>query len=212
MNIIASVAVCFIPLIAIFVCLAMMIKNFKVPYGLLSCLLGLLSIIPIAAVQLFIDKSGVLKVTTLTSVLLEAIVLNGIVEECIKMGLLFFLPATKTNLKTFFCYCLLCGLAVGCFETLIYLISGYENISLRMLTAVVIHVTCTGLSGLFVYSVRNKMAHVKPLICAILFHGIYNYFAGFSSSIKWFAIAVIFIAIIECRICYKTLSDISTKQ
>ena len=78
MNIIASVAVCFIPLIAIFVCLAMMIKNFKVPYGLLSCLLGLLSIIPIAAVQLFIDKSGVLKVTTLTSVLLEAIVLNEI--------------------------------------------------------------------------------------------------------------------------------------
>lgn len=211
MNIVASIAICFIPLIAVFICFAILIKKFKTSWGLLSCLLGLISIIPIAAVQLFLDKSQLIKVTSLGAVLLEDLVLNGIVEESIKMGLLFILPAKKTNLKTFFVYSILCGLSVGCFESLIYLISGYENIGLRMITAVVIHLTCTGLCGLFVYSVRNKIVHVKPLIIAILFHGVYNYFAGFSSSIKYFSYAVILFAIIECRLCYKTLQESSIK-
>jgi RsiW-degrading membrane proteinase PrsW (M82 family) len=243
MNIYASLAICFIPLIAIFVCMKLLLPSFKINYGLISCLLGLLAVIPIAAIQFFIENKNLFSVTTLGSVLLQAIVINGFVEETIKMSLLFILPS-KTELPSFFSYSLLSGLAVACFESLIYLISGYENIGLRMVTAVVIHTCCAGLSGLFVFSIRHKKTSAKnssakkqpkletkskrtakkvtdsstpssiriiAYIFAVLLHGVYNYFAGFNTGIKYFSIAAILFALIECRVQYKAVSDSSIK-
>ena len=94
---------------------------------------------------------------------------------------------------------MLSGLALGCFESVIYLVSGYENIGLRLVTAVMLHTACAGLGGIFVWSVKNKRTKVLPFIFAIILHGVYNYFAGFSTSIRWFSIVIIVLAFIECR-------------
>ena len=207
----ASVAVCFIPLVAVFICFVLLVPEFKTKWGLLACLLGLLAVIPIAAFQFLIDTYKLLPATSLGLVLLEALILNGLIEESLKMGLLFIMPAKKINLPSFFACALLAGLAVGCFESVIYLISGYENIGLRMVTAVVVHTSCSGLSGLFVYSVHRKPIHVMPFIYAVVLHGIYNYFAGFTTAIRYFSIAVILFTLIECRIWYKNMSESSIK-
>ena len=209
MNIYASIAICFIPLAATFVCFALLVPEFKIRWGLLSCFLGLLAVIPIAAIQFILERIPFFEATSLGIVLLEALILNGLVEEAIKMGLLALLPAKKFELPAFFSYALLSGLAVGCFESVIYLISGYENIGLRMITAVIIHTACAGLSGLFIYSIRTERKHIMPFVYAILFHGIYNYFEGFTTAIHYFSIAVILFALIECRIWYRNLSDSS---
>src|SRR5574344_447508 len=242
MNIFASVAICFIPLVAFFICVKLLVPQVKISWGLISCLLGLCAVIPIAAIQLFLDKIKFFTTTSLASVLLQALVLNGLIEETIKMLLLFILPAKKIGLSeeprkylpAFFTYALLSGLSVASFESLIYVISGYQNIGLRMATAVVIHTCCAGLSGLFVFSTHlKKMATSKTTsskkqsandtvslsprlrviayIFAVLLHGVYNYFAGFNTSIKYFSFAVILFALIECRVQYKAISDSSIK-
>ncbi|MDY5817253.1 MAG: hypothetical protein SPK26_04430, partial [Treponema sp.] len=66
---------------------------------------------------------------------------------------------------------------------------------------------CTGLCGLFVYSCRNKPRHVSCLVAAILLHGFYDFFAGFSGNMRWFSIAVVLMTIAECRIKYTSLEN-----
>lgn len=211
MNIFVSIAFCFIPLIAFFICLILLSKHFNFFKGLFACLIGLFSVVPIAAIQFVLDANHLFSATSLGAVLLESIILNGLIEEAIKMGLLFLVPHKKVQLSEFFCYSLLCGLSVGCFESVIYLISGYEHVGLRLITAVIIHLACTGLGGLFVYSIKNKSViqglKITPFMLAVVIHGIYNYFAGFSGPIKYFSFGVILFALIECRICYKRLSE-----
>ena len=46
---------------------------------------------------------------------------------------------------------------------------------------------------------------ISCLVVAVLLHGIYDFFAGFSGSLRWFAIAVVLMAMIECRIKYTSL-------
>lgn len=207
MNVVIPILLCFIPLVAFFVCLKLLMPCFKIFKGLIACLLGLFSVIPIAAFQFLLDAQHLFTASSLLTVLVQSLVLNGLIEEAIKMGLLFIVPAKDMELKEFFAYSLLCGLAVGCFESVIYLISGYENVGLRMITAVIIHVTCTGLSGLFVYSVKYKCRKVLPFVLAVLIHGIYNYFAGFSGGIQYFSFIVILFAVIECRVRYKSILE-----
>lgn len=90
---------------------------------------------------------------------------------------------------------------------MVYLISGIEHLEIRMLTAVIIHAACAGLSGLFVYSIKNGSTKVLSFILAILLHGIYNYFAGFKmdSFFFWFSLVVVLVSIVECRIRYRSL-------
>lgn len=199
MNIYASVAVCFIPLVAVSICLALLIKGLKIRHILLSALLGLLAVIPIAALQMAVDHISFFSAETLASVLIHSLVINGLIEESIKMCLLFFLPAKKYDIWKFLFCAMLSGLALGCFESVIYLVSGYENIGLRLVTAVMLHTACAGLGGLFVWSVRNTKAKLTPFIFAVILHGIYNYFAGFNSGIRWFSLVIILLAFIECR-------------
>ena len=69
--------------------------------------------------------------------------------------------------------------------------------------------TCTGLCGMFIYSCRHKPAKTSLLITAVILHGIYDFFAGFSttSNLRWFSIAVVLMAIAECRIKYTSLQN-----
>ena len=111
------------------------------------------------------------------------------------------------------------GLALGCFESVVYYFDHlqiahskgatllYGQIAVRIFTSDIIHMMCTGLGGLFIYSCRNKPKRVSFLVIAVLLHGIYDFFAGFSTTnnLRWFSIAVVLMAIIECRVKYTSL-------
>ena len=125
------------------------------------------------------------------------------------MLFMFLLPAKNTRENLFFLYSILSGLALGCCETLFYLISGIDSLGLRMATAVIIHVACGALDGLFVYGIKTKRFNLSPFFFSFMLHGIYNYFAGFGQSSIYFylSFAVILFAIIECRIQYIKIRD-----
>lgn len=201
-------AYCFLPLLVFICCVSILSKEYKLWKALLSCLLGMLTVIPIAVLQSAINGSKLLNLNGLHGILISAIVLNGLVEECVKALLLFLLPISpekeRKAKKAFFLCSLTAGLALGCLESFIYLIAGTQRIGLRMVTAVVIHTLCAGLGGLFAFSVRSKEVHILPLVFAVLTHGVYNYFAGFGVGSIYFYIsfAAILFAAIECRVRY----------
>ena len=156
-----SIALCFIPLAAVFLGIALLAEGFKIQYGLLSCALGLTAVFPIAVTQVVFQ--GFFDTGTLVMLLVRALIFNGLIEESIKMLIFFLLPAKKMQLKNFFQCAVLGGLALACFETLLYLVSGYAHIELRLISAVVIHVVCGGLGGIFVYSVAA--AYLFAYLC-----------------------------------------------
>ena len=207
-TIFLSAVYCFLPLVVFICCVQILVKDGRLWRSLLACLLGMLTVLPIAALQSAINGTKLLNLKGLVGILISAIVLNGLVEECVKAALLFILPLRKDGEKKakqdFFLCALTAGLALGCLESFVYLIAGTQHIGLRMITAGVIHTFCSGLGGLFVYSVKNRDVRILPLVLAILTHGVYNYFAGFGEGTPYFAISFVAIlfAAIECRVRY----------
>lgn len=206
-TLVFSVLVCMIPLLSVFAVMLILVKEFKALWGILSIFLGFAAVIPITAAQLAIESHGLIITSTLTRVFLKNLLICGLIEESIKMALMFILPSKKIALSGFFACALTAGLSLGCFETLAYLVIAGSSLELRMLTAVVIHTCCAGLSGLFVYSVKTGSPRPLSLILAIVLHGLYNYFAGFKSGsfFFWFSFVVVVISAVECRIRYRSM-------
>jgi len=144
--------------------------------------------------------------TNLTGVLISTL-LYGLVEESVKMLLLFFLPGKKISCKVFLVISLIMGCAVGSFETVMYVITGLGSTFLRLFTAVILHIVCAGLSGLFVWSAKNKKRYLAAFVTAVFAHGIYNFFAGFTGVWWWFSIVTILFAILRCRAYYADLCE-----
>lgn len=207
-GLIPAFLICTIPVLAALACMVLLVKEFRLRFGFLSVFCGLFAVVPIYAVQFFLELSGLSVADSLFSVLLKSILVNGVVEETIKMAMLFLFPSKKMTLKVFFACAVLSGLSLGCFETLIYIALGIQNIELRLLSAVVIHSCCAGLSGLFVFNLKNGSLKIYPIALAVLLHGIYNYFAGFrmDSIFFWFSLVVVLIAVVECRIRYRAMN------
>lgn len=219
MHVSAFLLLCFIPLVAFFLIFVLLIDGLKIRFALLASVLGLLAVLPIAFVQNFVLKLPVFNTNTVVSLLITAVVFNGVIEESLKMLFLLILPQKKMPLAAFFCCALLFGLALGTFESIIYLVSmvqsnalsggltaAYKLILLRMFSSVLIHTFCAGLSGLYIWMFKNHMNHVFPFIYATLLHGIYNFFAGFNSNYRWFSVIAILFALLECRIWYRTIT------
>jgi len=211
MNIYASIAMTFIPLVTVYICFLLLGKDFNKVHGATACLCGLLALIPIELMLMIIHTWYPFVSEKLSGRLLKGLLINGIIEESAKMAFLFILPAKKSKLSAFFSYAVLCGLTLGCLETLIYLINGNRSITLRLFTAVVMHTLCAGLSGLFVFCVkrRNELKEKSllwlPFVLAILFHGLYNYFAGIYGILHYFAYVVILATIFECKLRYQSV-------
>ena len=127
---------------------------------------------------------------------------------------LFGISTKKLQLKEFFVATLLFGMILGCFESATYFLQHlqktnarggqllYDILFLRMFSSDLIHMFCAGLSGLFVWGIKNKKIYVMPLVYAIFIHGIFNFFNYFNGGIQLFAYVAIFFAIIECRVKY----------
>ena len=155
--------------------------------------------------------------------LLKSLLLYGLIEELFKTLILIFLPhknlSESTEARDFLQLAFVAGLALGCFESVVYYFDHlqiansrgatllYGQIAVRIMTSDVIHMTCTGLCGLFIYSCRKAPRHTSFLVIAVLLHGIYDFFAGFANDLRWFSVAVVLMAIIECRIKYSALTN-----
>lgn len=216
MSVYMMMGLSFLPLLCIFVIFRFAISGFKVRYGLLAILLGLLSLVPIVIIQSFVRNLPVFTSNTLFAALITVMLFNGLIEESVKMGTLFLLPVKKINFPTFFALSLVAGLALGCFETVIYLFSGYLDIEVRTATAVVMHCLCTGLSGISVWLWKNpgekKKKSWAPWLWAVILHGSYNFFAGFSGFYRWFSLATIMLTALESRIWYKKIGGVEGEE
>lgn len=213
-----ALLLCFIPLV-----LVMLICTFgfklKVTHQLLACLFGLVAVLPISVIQYFIPVQPLFIRSPVTYSLLKSLLVYGLVEEAIKMGLIWPLPHKKYDSLSFLMLSFVLGIALGSFESVVYYLDHLQmanakgaqlilgQIFARIFTSDLIHMLCTGLSGLFVYSCRQKKAKVICLIYAIVFHGLYDFFAGFHTNLKWFSIVVILLTIAECRIKYTSLQN-----
>ena len=119
---------------------------------------------------------------------------------------LFFLPAKKIKLPVFIACAVIAGGTVGSFEAVMYFVAGTHYSALRLCTAAVLHALCAGLSGIFVWTAKNKTRKRKAqfaAFCAAVFcHGIYNFFAGFNGFLWWFSLAALLFALIQLRSFY----------
>ena len=211
MSVYAMVGLSFLPLVIFLTIFRLAVSGFKVWYGLVATLVGLFSLVPIVIVQYFLLlQLPVFTDNTLMEMFLTVMVFNGLIEETVKMFTLVLLPHRKPGFSAFLAMTFMCGLALGCFETIIYLFSGYHNIETRTLTAVLMHSFCAILSGIYVWTWRHPVERadggrapmVMPFVLATILHGVYNFFAGIDGWLYWFSIVAIVMAALECRIWY----------
>lgn len=205
--VVSTVAICVIPLIAAYFVMLLMVNGFKWWQGLVSCLCGMISVALIVGLQLVVDFSSIFTLNSLFMVLVGTLVANGLVEELLKAVTLVALPS-RIEQRVFFSYGILSGLTFACFETLLYFFAGGEGVSMRFITAVIIHAGCSGLASLTVYGFKTHKSYLFPFILAVLLHGLYDYFALFSNFLGWFKYAVVLVSLIECGVRYSKLKEL----
>ena len=213
---------CFVPLILV-IALFTFVYKLKLMYQLIAVFLGLIAVLPISFIQFFLPELPGVGFSPILHALLKSLLLYGLIEELFKTLILIFLPhknlSESTEARDFLQLAFVAGLALGCFESVVYYFDHlqiansrgatllYGQIAVRIMTSDVIHMTCTGLCGLFIYSCRKAPRHTSFLVIAVLLHGIYDFFAGFANDLRWFSVAVVLMAIIECRIKYSALTN-----
>lgn len=215
MNLYALLGISFIPAALFFALAVLLNRNIKIRYCLFSEILALFTVIPTSLIQFYVLGLPIFNTYTFASVMITAILFNGLIEEAMKMLFMCLIPQKNQILSTFFCCTLLYGLTVGGFESVIYVIKKFQEIQgqggkelvlqlllNRIFSAQAIHVFCAGLTGLYIWNFRRHKKNVMPFIYAVLLHGIYNFFASFTSAFHWLAIVAIFLAAVECRIFY----------
>ena len=223
MSIVLPIILCFIPLIAAFFIFVFALKA-NAAHLCSAILLGLAAVLPISVIQFFLPSLNILTSMPILREILKSLLLYGLVEEILKC--IFVLPLPKKD-KTALDFLLLAftmGLALGCFESIVYYLDHlqmannrnatllYGSIFARIFSSDIIHMTCTGLCGLFIYSIRNKRPCVTALLSAVFLHGLYDFFAGFQNGLRWFAIAAILLTIAECRLKYSTIAHPDTQN
>lgn len=212
-SIILPVIICFIPLITAFLIFTLGLKLKTWELGI-AVLLGLAAVLPISIIQFFLPSLNILSQMPILREILKSLLLYGLVEEILKCVFILPLPKKDKSAFEFLMLSFTLGLALGCFESIVYYLDHlqiannrsatllYGSIFARIFSSDVIHMTCTGLCGLFIFGVRNKQTHITCLLSAIILHGIYDFFAGFQNGLKWFAVFAILLAIAECRLKY----------
>ena len=213
MSIVLPVILCFIPLIAAFLIFVFALKQ-KAGQLCIAILLGLAAVLPISVIQFFLPSLNILTSMPILREILKSLLLYGLVEEILKCVFILPLPKKDKSALDFLLLAFAMGLALGCFESIVYYLDHlqlannrnatllYGPIFARIFSSDIIHMTCTGLCGLFIYSIRNKKTCITSLLSAVFLHGLYDFFAGFQNGLRWFAIASILLAIAECRLKY----------
>lgn len=213
-----GIAFCFLPIIIAIVIFSAGFKV-KVTHQLFACLFGLIAVLPISAIQYFLPGIPGLQGSPVLQAFLKSLLIYGLIEELFKMILLLPVPGKNTTALNFLFLSFVMGLTLGCFESVVYYFDHlqvansrgaqllYGQIALRIFTSDIIHMTCAGLSGLFIYSLQTEKKNFSFFVLAVILHGVYDFFAGFSGNLKWFSAIVVVLAIAECRIKYVFLQN-----
>ena len=216
LSIVLPIILCFIPLIAGFLIFTFAFKS-NAGHLSIAVLLGLAAVLPISVIQFFLPSLNILSSQPILREILKSLLLYGLVEEILKCVFVLPLPKKDKSALEFLLLTFTMGLALGCFESIVYYLDHlqmannrnatllYGQIFARIFSSDIIHMTCTGLCGLFIYAIRNKRPAVACLISAVVIHGLYDFFAGFQNALRWFAVAAILLAIAECRIKYSSI-------
>jgi RsiW-degrading membrane proteinase PrsW (M82 family) len=199
-----ELVLCVLPPAALVVaCVAL--NKMSMRFAFVSILAGILPVIPIMALQLVVFPAFSSLDARLGTRLLSALILNGLIEEAIKFLCLLILPRKNTPLSTLLAGGAAAGLTLGAFESVVYFVVGFERVLLRLATAALIHTLCAMLSSLCLASFARGKKNSLPLALAVITHGVYNFFAGFTGIFWAFSIAAILFAAIECRVQYTHL-------
>ena len=226
LNVYAPMLLCLVPLVTTFLLLAILVPGISVLREFLAVLAGLLAFVPIVILQfLFLNlRIEMLMRANLFLSIIHSLVFFGLIEEGVKAASLLVLKSRGESLRNFFAYSILAGIALGCFESVVYLLTAVgtrpqvsaeflQMIFLRMATALVIHALCAGLGGLCIFYSKNIRRNFSPLVFAIVIHGIYDFFAANAYPLKYFSVAVILLAALECRIFYlRTRENLASKK
>ncbi|MGP1475594.1 MAG: PrsW family glutamic-type intramembrane protease [Treponema sp.] len=219
MNVYIILSICFLPFLLCFFLFKLLFKT-KFSVEFIAGLLGLAAVLPISFLQFILTDYLNSNSAVNLGLFVRFMVFNGIIEEGLKALLLIFLPVKKIKFNEFFTATLLSGLCLGCFESMIYVLQYmqktntaaseliYQILLIRIFSADIVHTLCAGLGGLFIYSCKTKQLDITALIFSILVHGIYDFFVYFDNSIRFFAVAAILFAVIECRIHYERLKPL----
>ncbi|MCQ2610947.1 MAG: PrsW family glutamic-type intramembrane protease [Treponema sp.] len=224
MNVYAAIALCFIPVVTVFILFLILIPGFKIRLELLSVLLGLVALLPIAVVQFWVGEAEIFNRWNFGLLLFRALILYGLIEEGFKCAVLFLFPVKKVNLKEMFFYGLLAGIVLGGFESVIYVLHTIQTatnhggevllhmIYLRSFTSIVIHGFCAGLLAMFVFTVRKNKVFMAPAFYAVVIHGIYDFFSIMNFPMNYFAYVSILLLLLECRISYKRIKAMNLEE
>lgn len=215
---ILGLILCFIPLIAVILLFTFGFK-LKFLHQLIACILGLIAVLPISFIQFFISELPSISSYPIVNTLVKSLFMYGFIEEVFKMLFCLPVPHKKHSQLEFLLLIFVMGISLGCFESAVYFFDHlqmahsrgaellYGQIGVRIFTSDIIHMCCTGLCGMFIWSSRQKKARISCLITPILLHGIYDFFAGFSNGLRWFSVVVVLMSIVQCRIQYTSLKN-----
>lgn len=214
-----GIALCFLPLIAGFLIISFGFK-LKFSHQLIAALIGLIAVLPISIIQFFVPSIPFLNDFPIIQTLLKSLFLFGFIEEAFKLLLCSVLPYKNYTTLPFLLLSFIAGLSLGCFESAVYFFDHlqmanlkgaeilYSQILLRIFSSDVIHLTCTGLCGLCMFSIKNQKPRISLFVWAVMLHGLFDFFVGFQNNLRFFAAAVILLAIAECRIKFVTVKEL----
>lgn len=221
MNVYVVLGICFIPLVLVFVLVKIFSKIPVLP-AIIAVLLGLAAVIPISFVQFLIEdimpSSSFFQKNGILSLLVRVILLAGVLEEGLKFVVEFAIPKKKLSLSQFLGALMIFGITLGCFESLIYYLTRLQKVQaqggeiintifIRMFTSDLIHFACASISGMAVFALKSKIRYFSPVIFAILIHGLFDMFSSFENEIKWFAVAVVLLALLKIRLTFQRVQE-----
>jgi len=169
---------------------------------------GAFALIPIAALQLFAAPLFEPAGAHLGARLFRALILNGLIEEGARAACMAaFMGRKDIRRGAAAAAGAAAGLTTGSLEALMYFAGGMERIALRLVTAAALHAFCALLSALTAVPPASGKRAVAPFAWACALHGVYDFFAGFGGVFRYFSLAALLLAAVECRIWYRKAEE-----
>ena len=217
MSFSATLAVCFVPLLAIYLCMLIIVPKFNFGIGMWSCFWGIFVSAILGLIVVLFEQTSIFIASSSKVFFIKCLLFAGLFTELLKALALSLIPSKKTSLPAFISYSALCGMTVGCaFCFYILRIQGFQSSSkgvvLNLIVSCSVHILCAMLDGLAIYSLKNKCFRILPFLFAVLFGGMYNYFKGFNDFRSWFSLAVASFALLEVRLRYVSLKEILAEK
>lgn len=141
--------------------------------------------------------------------------------ELIKGIFLIFLSGKKNNTLQFLLLSMLAGLTFGCGQTIVEYLTQAGNamakgaalmwpqLLLQFTFIDLINMACSGLAGLFILSIKQKNIKWTLLFYPFVLRALFEFF-NVKLGIKWFVIVVLLLALLECRIKYRSMTGQDT--